>query len=443
MKTKRSFSAIYWPILIELLFFVLMSTVDTLMLSNYSDHAVGSVGNANTLIMMFAVTLLIITNGVAVLVSQYIGAKRDDLAQKVIGNGILLNLFVGLLAAGIMLISTDQLLQLVNTKPVLYNDSKVYFQVIAFSLIFVAMSNIVTASLRSYGYAKQITIVVIIGNIFNIIGNYLLIYGRLGFPELGVYGAALSTLFVRSLMLLVYLTMAFILVKVRLKHIRIERELSKQILKIGLPSAGESLTYTIMQSIILGMVNQLGPDMTTSRSYINTILTYIYVFSLAYASANGIMTGYYIGERDYNKAHQQTMKTAIRSMFIVIFATLLVNIFSGQIVGIFTSNPIIVSTVRRILWLAILLEFARSFNMIFISALRSAGDTAFPLKLAIVSMIGITIGLAYLFGIVLGLGLFGIYMAYVSDELFRGVFMYTRWQSRKWEAKSSYLENTI
>ncbi len=303
MKTKRSFSAIYWPILIELLFFVLMSTVDTLMLSNYSDHAVGSVGNANTLIMMFAVTLLIITNGVAVLVSQYIGAKRDDLAQKVIGNGIVLNLFVGILAAGIMLLSTDQLLQLVNTKPVLYNDSKIYFQVIAISLVFVAMSNIVTASLRSYGYAKQITIVVIIGNIFNIMGNYLLIYGRFGFPELGVYGAALSTLFVRSLMLLVYLAMAFVLVHVRVKHIRIEKELSKQILKIGLPSAGESLTYTIMQSIILGMVNQLGPDMTTSRSYINTILTYIYVFSLAYASANGIMTGYYIGERDYNKAH--------------------------------------------------------------------------------------------------------------------------------------------
>ena len=443
MKTKRSFSAIYWPILIELLFFVLMSTVDTLMLSNYSDHAVGSVGNANTLIMMFAVTLLIITNGVAVLVSQYIGAKRDDLAQKVIGNGIVLNLFVGILAAGIMLLSTDQLLQLVNTKPVLYNDSKIYFQVIAISLVFVAMSNIVTASLRSYGYAKQITIVVIIGNIFNIMGNYLLIYGRFGFPELGVYGAALSTLFVRSLMLLVYLAMAFVLVHVRVKHIRIEKELSKQILKIGLPSAGESLTYTIMQSIILGMVNQLGPDMTTSRSYINTILTYIYVFSLAYASANGIMTGYYIGERDYNKAHQQTMKTAIRSMFIVIAATLLVNLFSGQIVGIFTSNPTIVSTVRNILWLAILLEFARSFNMIFISALRAAGDTAFPLKLAIVSMIGITIGLAYLFGIVLNLGLFGIYMAYVSDELFRGVFMYARWQSRKWEAKSSYLENTV
>ncbi len=130
-------------------------------------------------------------------------------------------------------------------------------------------------------------------------------------------------------------------------------------------------------------------------------------------------------------------------MFIVIAATLLVNLFSGQIVGIFTSNPTIVSTVRNILWLAILLEFARSFNMIFISALRAAGDTAFPLKLAIVSMIGITIGLAYLFGIVLNLGLFGIYMAYVSDELFRGVFMYARWQSRKWEAKSSYLENTV
>lgn len=443
MKTKRSFSAIYWPILIELLFFVLMSTVDTLMLSNYSDHAVGSVGNANTLIMMFAVILLIITNGVAVLVSQYIGAKRDDLAQKVIGNGLLMNLIVGLVAAGIMWLTTDQLLQLVNTKPVLYSDSKTYFQVIASSLIVVAMSNIITVSLRSYGFARKVTMVVIIGNILNIIGNYILIFGRFGFPELGVYGAAISTFSVRIIMFIVFMVMAVSLLNVRPRHIQMGKDISKQILKIGLPSAGESFTYTFMNSVILGMINLLGPDMTTSRSYINTILTYIYVFSLAYATANGIMTGYYIGERDYNKAHQQTMKTAIRSMVIVLTATLVVNLFSGTIVGIFTVNPVIVSTVRRILWLAILLEFARSFNMIFINSLRSAGDTTFPLKLAIISMLGITIGLAYLFGIVLGLGLFGIYMAFVTDELFRGIFMYTRWQSRKWEDKSSYLENTV
>lgn len=440
MKTKRSFSAIYWPILIELVFFVLMSTIDTLMLSNYSDHAVGSIGNANTLIMMFAVILLVITNGVAVLVSQYLGAKREDQAKKVIGNGILLNLIVGFLSAIVMLLITDILLRLVNTKPVLYQDSKTYFQVIAISLVFVAMSNIVTVSLRAYGFARQVTMVVIAGNIINIIGNYLLIYGRFGFPELGVFGAAISTLSVRIIMLLVYGYMAYRMLELRFTHVNMNKELSKQILQIGLPSAGENFTYTIMQSVVLGMINQLGPEMTTSRSYVNTLLTYIYVFSLAFATANGIITGYYIGERDYDKAHERTMKTAVRSMFIVMAVTLLVNLFSQSIVGIFTANPVIIETTRRILWLAIVLEFARSYNMIFISALRSAGDTAFPLKVAIMSMIGITIGLAYLFGIVLGLGLFGIYVAYAADEVIRLVFMYLRLQSRKWESKSSYLE---
>ena len=77
MRSKRSFKALFWPTFIELLFFMLMGTVDTLMLSNYSDYAVGSVGNANTLIIMFSVLLLIVSNGVAVLVSQYLGAKKD------------------------------------------------------------------------------------------------------------------------------------------------------------------------------------------------------------------------------------------------------------------------------------------------------------------------------------------------------------------------------
>lgn len=443
MKSKRSFKALFWPTFIELLFFMLMGTVDTIMLSNFSDYAVGAVGNSATLINMFAVLLLVVANGVAVLVSQYLGANKNDVARRVIGSGLIINFIIGFFLATSLILSADFLLNLVNTKVELFENSKTYLTVIAMSLFFVSVSNVITASLRSYGYAKYITIVVIVGNVLNIIGNFVLINGYLGFPRLGVYGAAISTLGVRSLMMLVYVTLLFKVLKFRIPDIRLNLISIKQILKIGLPSAAESWTYTIMQGIILSMINSLGPDFTTARTYVNTILTYIYVFSLAFASANAVMTGYYIGEKNYEKAHKETLKTLVRSFLIVTAMTLVVNLSSGFIIQLFTQNTIIITTVRRILWLAILLEFARSINLILIQALRSAGDTSFPLIMAIISMFGIAVTFAYLFGIHLGLGLFGIYLAYTIDELTRASFMYLRWQSRKWEAKSGYLENTV
>ena len=442
MKTKRSFKALFWPTLIELLFFMLMGTVDTLMLSNYSDYAVGSVGNSNTLIMMFAVLLLVVSSGVAVLVSQYIGAKKSDVAHKVIGSGLIINLFVGFILASTLVLAANFLLNAVNTKIELFADSKTYLQVIAMSLFFVAISNVITASLRSYGFAKYITFVVMGANLLNILGNYVLINGHWGFPRLGVYGAALSTLGVRGLMMLIYFILLFKVLKVSFKDIRLDLQTSKQIVKIGLPSAAESWTYTLMQGIVLSMINSLGPDFTTARTYINTILTYIYIFSVAFASANAVMTGYYIGERNYEKAHKETLKTVFRSFIVVLSMTLLVNLSSGLILNLFTENQVIIKTVRSILWLAILLEFGRSLNLILIQALRSAGDTTFPLVMAVLSMFGIAVTSAYFFGIYLGLGLFGIYMAFVFDEVFRGLLMFARWQSRKWETKSSYLENT-
>jgi putative MATE family efflux protein len=412
------------------------------MLSNYSDYAVGSVGNSNTLIQMFAVLLLVVANGVAVLVSQYLGAKKENVAFRVIGNGMILNLLVGIILTSLLFTFSADLLRLVKTEEVLFEGSLSYLRVVGLSLFFVAISNVVTASLRSYGHAKYITYVVIVANILNIIGNAILINGYLGFPRLGVLGAAISTLIVRSLMVFVYLTIAYKVIGLRPKHIKFSLDTTKQVLRIGLPSALESWTYTVMQGIILSMINTLGAEYTTARTYINTILTYIYIFSLAFAAANAVMTGYYIGERDFNKAHRETLKTAFRSFIVVLGMTLIVNLLSGVILGLFTQNDVIIQTARRVLWIAIILEFSRSLNLVFIQALRSAGDTTFPLVMAIFSMLGVAVPMAYLLGLHLTFGLMGIYIAYAMDETIRGFMMYTRWQSRRWENKSKYIELT-
>lgn len=440
---KRSFKALFWPTFIELLFFMLMGTIDTLMLSNYSDFAVGSVGNSNTLIQMFAVLLLVVANGVAVLVSQYLGAKKEQVAHRVIGNGLIINFFVGLVLAISLVVLAPQLLMLVKTKEELFQGSLDYLQIVGFALLFVAVSNVATATLRSYGHAKWITYVVVVANMINIIGNAILINGYLGFPRLGISGAAISTLIVRSMMMIVYLILLYKVIGLKLRNIRLDKETAKQVVKIGLPSALESWTYTVMQGIILSMINNLGPEYTTARTYVNTILTYIYIFSLAFAAANAVMTGYYIGERNFDLAHKKTIKTAFLSFVVVTAMTIIVNLLSGYILPIFTHNQLIINIVRNVLWLAVILEFGRSLNLIFIQALRSAGDTTFPLVMAVLSMMGVAVTLAYVLGVHFAFGLFGIYIAYAIDELFRGFLMVLRWRSRKWETKSKYIEQTV
>jgi len=345
--------------------------------------------------------------------------------------------------ATIMHFSATFLLTLVQTDASLMQDSKTYFQVIGYSFIFLAFSAVSAGALRSYGYAKYITIVAICGNVLNIFANYVFINGYLGFPRLGVFGAAISTFSIRGLTMITYLIILMILVKFKLSDLKLDRESNRNILRIGLPSAAESFSYTVMQIIILSMINSLGPDFTTAKTYMNIILTYIYIFSLSFATANAVMTGYYIGERNYDKAHKETIKTVLRSFITVLLVTLLVNLSSGLIIKLFTQNEVIVRTVRTILWIALFLEFGRSINMITLQALRSAGDTTYPLVIAVMSMMGIAVPVAYLLGIHWGFGLFGIYIAYTLDELIRACFAVFRWLSRKWEAKSSYLEKDI
>lgn len=440
---QQSFKKLFWPTFIELLFFMLMGTIDTLMLSNFSDYAVGSVGNANTLIQLFAVLFLVISNGVAVLVSQYLGAKQEKIAFRVIGTGLVINILVGITLSMTLVLSSDVLLNLVNTKPEIFTDSKTYLQMISLSLIFVAASNVMTATLRSYQHPKYITYIVITANVLNIIGNYTLIYGHFGLPRLGVYGAALSTLIVRGLMMIAYAFLLRKIIHIKISNLRLDIAQAKQILKIGLPSALESWTYTIMQAVILSMINGLGSHYTIARTYINTVFAYIYIFSLAFASANAVLTGYNVGKRNYEKAYHDTMKITRISFMIVTGVTLLVNLFSRSIFGIFTDNQEILNIATRVLWLAIPLEFGRGLNLIIIQSLRAASDTTIPLVMALISMLGIAIPFAYLFGVYLGFGLFGIYIAYAMDEVIRGLVMLYRWISKKWTNKAEYLDKLV
>jgi putative MATE family efflux protein len=275
-------------------------------------------------------------------------------------------------------------------------------------------------------------------NLLNVLGNYLFIFGPFGIPVLGVAGVALSTVVSRGLGLLAM----FIILYKRVGDLPFRTLLKfpmdslKSILKIGVPSAGENLAYSLSQMMITYIITVLGTQALTTKVYAQNLGMFIYLGSLAVALATQIMVGHRVGA----KQHEAAFRTCLRSLKIAFAISLgmaaLFAFFREPLLGIFTDDPEIIRMGGWLIILTLLLETGRTFNLVIISSLKAAGDVKFPVAMGILSMFGVAVGLSYVLGIQMGMGLVGLWVAYSADEWFRGLLMLWRWRSRKWQEMS-------
>jgi putative MATE family efflux protein len=436
---KLSLFAITWPLFIEILLYMLMGNADTLMLSQYSDNSVAAVGVSNQILSMVIVMFGFVATGTAILVAQNLGAKKDDDAREVSAVSIGANLVFGLILSAAVFIFSEQLLRLMDLPPELFDEANSYLRIVGGFSFIQSLIMTVSSIIRSYGFTRDIMYVTIGMNVLNVIGNYLFIFGPLGFPVLGVEGVAISTTVSRILGLLaaIYvmtkrvpgslpISMLFSFPK---KHL-------KNLLNIGIPSAGEHLSYNGSQMVITYFIATLGTQALTAKVYTQNVMMFIFLFSIAISQGTQILIGHMVGAKDIENAYKRALKSLKLAIIISIATAALVSFFSKDLLGIFTDNMSIIELGTTLILLTIILEPGRSFNLVLISSLRAAGDVKFPVYIGILSMWGVSVTLSYFLGIYLGMGLVGIWIAFIADEWLRGLLMLWRWRSRVWVKKS-------
>ncbi len=431
-KLEKNIFKLTLPIFVELLFFTLLGTVDTIMLSKYSDTAVGSVGVSNQILFLFGILVNILAIGIGVVSAQYLGANKTQEAKDTIVTGIVGNFIVGIILSLIVIFFGRYFLVLIGTDSILLDDSTTYLKIVGFSLVFISLRVGLSTGFRSFSKPKIVMNIMIIGNITNIIVNAVLIYGLFGLPSMGVKGAAIGTLTARIIMVILLIIYTYKTLDIKLHKIRLHIIQLKKILFIGLPAAGENFMWNIAQVIIVAIVNQISVDAIIARTYILTLLSYIYIFSLSFASGNAIIVSYFMGEKDPESAYKHTQKSLKISFLLVFSITVLLNIFAQAIISLFTDNEAIIQMARNVLYFAVLLELGRAMNLVYIQALRSVGDTIFPMVMAVLSMFGVSVLFSYIFALKLEMGIVGVFLAGMLDELFRGISMAIRWYKRKW-----------
>ena len=338
---KKRLAKLAAPIFIETLLIMMLGAVDTIMLSRHSDSSVAAVGVVNQIIMLTFLIFEVINLGTSVLCSQYLGARLQKKVVQVVGVSILVNIVIGVSVSLFLFSCAGPILRLMGLTPELMTDGMDYMRIVGAFAFFQAISLTLSASLRSANKAIYPMLVTVVVNILNIIGNYSLIFGRFGFPELGVEGAAISTAFSRGVSMVLLFIILF------RKHIHrfpvayfrpFPWPELKNLMKVGLPSAGEQLSYSSSQVVITFFINMLGVEALATRTYCVNIIMFAYLFSIAMAQGGAICIGHLIGEGKPHAAFLMGKYVMKKSVMITVILSTVLAVFGNTIFHWLTSN---------------------------------------------------------------------------------------------------------
>jgi putative MATE family efflux protein len=435
---RKNLARLAVPIFIETLLIMMLGAVDTVMLSQYSDNSVAAVGVVNQLIMFAFLIFEVINIGTSVLCSQYLGARMHKNMVQVVGVSLILNLAFGLFVSAILHYGATSLLSMMGLRPELMEYGVSYMKIVGVFAFFQAISLTISASLRSANKAVYPMMVTVVVNILNIIGNYSLIFGKFGMPALGVEGAAISTAFARGVSMVILFVILF------RKHIP-RFPLSyfcpfpfvelKNLLKIGVPSAGENMSYSFSQVVLTYFINMLGNEALATRTYVVNIVMFVYLFAIAMAQGGAICIGHLVGERKIHAAYLLGKYVMRISILVSLVLSCIWALMGHTLFSWLTDNPEIIRLGTIILFIDVILEVGRAINIYATNALRATGDVNYPFYVGFVVQWSVAVGCGFLFGIHWGWGLVGMWCAFVLDENLRGIIFVQRWNSLKWTKK--------
>lgn len=435
--SRRELFHLAWPIFLEMALFSVISSVDLMMLSRYSDNAVGAVGLTDQILSLFKILCSIATTGSGILCAQYVGASKSlQEKQPLILGSLLVNGLLGLLVSVSIVVGTDLFLTMMNVSEDLYVYGYQYLSIVGGGLFLHMGAMAFFALIRSHGETRAPMVFSLLMNVMNMVLNYILINGKLGLPAMGVAGAAVATVISTGAGCL--LGGIYLFTKV-LPGMSFKPEWQamgrsiRQILAFGTPAAGEQISYTLSKVVMMGMITSLGTVAVNTHSYVNIITGYVYLVSAALGQGTAIMVGWDVGRKDLDSA-SSLCRFSVRCSFVVTMVVIgVMCLVRRQIMDLFTDDGAIIALGAAVILSDLLLDTGRSHNMVLVYSLRAAGDVRFPMYIGLFSMWVFNVGIAWVLSIGLGWGLVGIWIGLGLDECFRAVGMKIRWNTGAWK----------
>ncbi|RVT83674.1 MATE family efflux transporter [Inhella crocodyli] len=422
-----------WPLFVELALGMAVGLVATALAARVSDAAAGAFALANQLNATVFIVFRIVGAGIGVVITQALGQGAAGSAERLARAALGASTWIGLVCAAFTFAAARPLLQALQAPADLLPLALPFLQWLAPAMLLDAWNASMGSVMRAHLRSRDTLMVLIAQNALQ------LALALAWMPRFGLVGFAWAVMASRLLALLLHTWLWRARLGLRpgaADWWRWQRAEVAAMLHIGLPGAAENIAWRLAFMVSIGVVATMGSAALAAHAYTSQVMHFILLGGLAIGLSMEILVGHLIGAgrlREANRLLRRALAWGLASSVGVSAAAALAG---PWLMRHFTQDPAILSQCATLLWLTVLLEPGRTFNLVVINALRAAGDARYPVAVGVVSMATVLAGGSWLLGLHWGWGLAGVWLAYAADEWLRGLLMWRRWATLAWLPKA-------
>ncbi len=427
-----------WPAVMESFFIALAGMVDSLMVSTMGAYAVAAVG-LTTQPKFIGMCIFMATNvSVSALVARRRGEQDQQGANQTLLMALTFTLALGAVVSALCVTFADPIIALCGANEDTQDSAALYFRIIMGGMMFNLISMTINAAQRGAGNTKIAMRTNVTSNVVNMIGNYLLIQGNLGFPALGITGAALATVFgtvVACIMSICSLLPKdnFVSIPYLIREkVRITLEPAKNMVKIASSVFLEQICMRIGFLSVSLMVARLGTASFAAHQVGMNVMNLSFAFGDGMQVAAVALCGRSLGERKPESAKMYGIICQRIGNLISIVLSILYLTCGEWLYHLFFTEPEIIAMGARITKVLTIIVLMQISQVIYMGCLRGAGDVIFTTIASTISITFIRPIASYILGFAMGLGIIGIWLGIVCDQICRVILTQWRFKSGKW-----------
>lgn len=425
------------PITAQNLVLASLNLVDTIIIGGLGESAIAGVGLANQYFFLLNLLLFGITSGSAIFTAQFWGIRDVRNIRRVLG----ICLITGGIGAFLFTIGgilfPNQILGIFSKDSDVIALGSQFLRIVSFSYVITAFTFSYSFILRSTGNVKAPLAVSVTALAINTVLNYLLVYGYLGLPAMGVRGSATATLIARVIEFLLIITLTYTRKYPVAATLKEMTDLSvgfiKQFFKVTLPVILNESMWALGVTLYAVAYARMGTEVIASTNISGTVERIIWVIFMGFGNACAIMIGNKIGSGDNKDVFIYAKRFAILGPAVAILAGIVLIFISPWVLAPYKVSPVVLEYARKNLIVYGLFMWAKVFNYInIVGVLRSGGDTTFCLMLDTGGVWLVGVPLVFLGGLVLQFPIYYVYALVQVEEVVKLIIGIPRLASKKW-----------
>ncbi len=418
------------PVSIGQIGHIMLGVTDSIMVGHVSSVSLAASSLVNGLFFLILILGIGITLAITPLTAIASGAKNLNQGKVILSNSIFINVVVAIALFALTYVLADWV-DYLNQAPGVAVQASSYAKILSFSILPFMAFQVYRQFIEGLSFTHPPMYISLIANVVNIFGNWVMIYGNLGFPKLGLDGAGYSSFIVRLFMaiaIIIYFNKAsrFKIYKPKFNIDFIDTKVIKELLHIGIPSAFQHFFEMGAFSLSAIMIGWLGSNQLAAHQIALNLASISFMIILGISAAGTIRVGNAFGRKDYKGMKDAGVLAQKIAVFIMSLFGIIFLIFRKELPLFYINEPQVISIASSLIIIGALFQISDGLQAVGLGILRSLKDVKIPMIISFVAYWVIALPLSYILAFIYNMDVIGIWIGFLTGLSVAAVFFTLR-----------------